>query len=239
MVADRLTKSRLFVVRFRPGVYQLVTEIRFFAHEGMSPNFNITNSRCSLSADAPSPPRDYINGGNMRNLIPAALLLTITSFTGAAYAFCFEEAGAMYRIAPKLLRTISKGESNFNPTAVNYNTNGSYDFGLMQINSSWAPALRKMGIPWETLADPCTNVKVGAWVLAGCFNDYGYTWSAVGCYNSRTPSKRDRYAFRIARLMSEETVAFQQPRLEQRQVATSKDSLTTSPWETVFGHDPR
>ena len=85
----------------------------------------------------------------------------------------------MYRIAPKLLRTISKGESNFNPAAVNYNTNGSYDFGLMQINSSWAPALRKMGIPWETLADPCTNVKVGAWVLAQCISEYGYTWSAV------------------------------------------------------------
>jgi len=145
----------------------------------------------------------------------------------------------MYGIAPRLLWTISKGESNFNPAAVNYNTNGSYDFGLMQINSSWAPSLRKMGISWETLADPCTNVKVGAWVLAQCVRDYGYTWSAVGCYNSRTPSKRDRYAAMIARLMSREKVAFQQPRQEQKQVATANGSSDESPWEAVFGHDPR
>lgn len=63
----------------------------------------------------------------------------------------------MYGISPRLLWSISKGESNFNPLAVNHNTNGSYDFGLMQINSSWAPTLRKMGLPWESLADPALS----------------------------------------------------------------------------------
>jgi hypothetical protein len=104
----------------------------------------------------------------------------------------------------------------------------------MQINSSWAPTLRKKGIPWNTLADPCTNVKVGAWVLAQCVSDYGYTWSAVGCYNSRTPSKRDKYAARIARLMSHEPVAFQKPRQELSKVAVTEKS----PWDVVFGNDP-
>jgi soluble lytic murein transglycosylase-like protein len=167
----------------------------------------------------------------MRKLILAVLLGIIFSSNSTANAFCYEEAGAMYGIAPRLLWTISKGESNFNPIAVNYNTNGSYDFGLMQINSSWAPTLRKMGIPWETLADPCTNIKVGAWVLAQCVQDFGYTWAAVGCYNSRTPSKRDKYAAKIARLMIREPVGPQ----KQRQVTAAN----TSPWEAVFGHDPR
>ncbi|WP_241426286.1 lytic transglycosylase domain-containing protein [Geobacter benzoatilyticus] len=175
----------------------------------------------------------------MRRLVMATLLGTVLSFSGTAGAFCFEEAGAEYGISPLLLRTISKGESNFNPVAVNYNTNGSYDFGLMQINSSWAPTLRKMGIPWEALADPCTNVKVGAWVLSQCVQDYGYTWAAVGCYNSRTPSKRNRYASRIARLMSREPVTPQQPRQEQGQVAIATGSLQDSPWEAVFGHASR
>lgn len=175
----------------------------------------------------------------MRGFILAVILGIIASTDGSANAFCYEEAGAMYGIAPRLLWTISKGESNFNPAAVNYNNNGSYDFGLMQINSSWAPTLRKMDIPWETLADPCTNVKVGAWVLAQCVQDYGYTWAAVGCYNSRTPSKRNRYASRIARLMSREPVAFQRPRQERRQVAIATGSLEDSPWEAVFGHAPR
>jgi soluble lytic murein transglycosylase-like protein len=175
----------------------------------------------------------------MRRLILALLLGTIISSTGMANAFCYEEAGAMYGIAPRLLWTISKGESNFNPAAVNYNTNGSYDFGLMQINTSWAPTLRRMGIPWEALADPCMNVKVGAWLLAQCVQDYGYTWAAVGCYNSRTPSKRNKYASRIARLMSREPVTSQQPRQEQRQVAIATGSLVDSPWDAVFGHASR
>ena len=170
-----------------------------------------------------------------RMILGLILLSALCSF-GTAHAFCFEEAGAMYGIAPKLLWTISKGESNFNPAAVNFNTNGSYDFGLMQINSSWAPILRKMGISWESLADPCTNVKVGAWVLARCVRDYGYTWAAVGCYNSRTPAKRDRYAARIARLMSREQAAVREPSQVWRLVAPAN---LESPWEAVFGHDPR
>ena len=175
----------------------------------------------------------------MRGFILAVLLGITVSSNDTANAFCYEEAGAIYGIAPRLLWTISKGESNFNPAAVNYNTNGSYDFGLMQINSSWAPTLRKMGIPWEALADPCMNVKVGAWVLAQCVHDYGYTWAAVGCYNSRTPSKRNRYASRIARMMSQEPVAFQLPRQEQRPVAIASGPLEDSPWDAVFGHAPR
>ena len=166
-----------------------------------------------------------------------SLLLGITvASSGTAEAFCFDEAGTMYGISPLLLRIISKGESNFNPVALNYNANGSYDFGLMQINSSWAPTLKKMGISWNTLADPCTNVKVGAWVLAQCVSDYGYTWPAVGCYNSRTPSKRDRYASRIARLIDKQ-ISLQQP--QQEKVTTANRSLKESPWEAIFGHAPR
>lgn len=100
----------------------------------------------------------------MRQIIPKLIILAALCSCGTAHAFCFEEAGTMYGIAPRLLWSICKGESNFNPAAVNYNSNGSYDFGLMQINSSWAPTLRKKGISWEALADPCTNVKVGAWL---------------------------------------------------------------------------
>ena len=151
----------------------------------------------------------------------------------AALGFCFDEAGIRYGISPHLLYAISKGESSFNPIAINYNTNGSYDFGLMQINSSWEPTLRRMGISWDSLADPCTNVMVGAWVLSHCIRDYGYTWSAVGCYNSRTPSKRDRYAARIARIVDRE-LAYQPNVPSSEQVAAI--THMTSPWEEVFAN---
>jgi soluble lytic murein transglycosylase-like protein len=174
----------------------------------------------------------------MRKTITALLMGIIVGSGGTANAFCFDEAGARYGISPHLLRAICKGESDFNSVALNYNTNGTYDYGLMQINSSWAPILRKMGLPWSTLADPCTNVKVGAWVLAQCVRDYGYTWEAVGCYNSRTPSKRDRYAARIARLLNREA-APRQPRQEPEQVAAVTVTAPETPWEEVFGHASR
>ena len=159
------------------------------------------------------------------------LLLEISAVSARpADAFCYEEAGNRYGISPNLLYAISKGESSFNPIAINYNTNGSYDYGLMQINSSWEPTLRKLGIPWGTLADPCTNVMVGAWVLSQCIRDYGYTWPAVGCYNSRTPSKRDRYAAKIARIVRQE-----QPHQRVEQIAAITDTSKVIPWEEAFG----
>lgn len=160
------------------------------------------------------------------------LLLGIFAVSiNSADAFCYEDAGNRYGISPNLLYAISKGESSFNPLAINYNTNGSYDYGLMQINSSWEPTLRKIGIPWETLADPCTNVMVGAWVLSQCIRDYGYTWPAVGCYNSRTPSKRDRYAARIARIVKQQLP----PHQRIKQVAAISVPPNMTPWEEAFG----
>jgi len=161
------------------------------------------------------------------------LLLGMSAVTTRpADAFCYEEAGNRYGISPHLIYAISKGESSFNPLAINYNANGTYDYGLMQINSSWEPALRKLGISWNNLADPCTNVMVGAWVLSQCIQDYGYTWPAVGCYNSRTPSKRDRYAARVARIVRHEL-----SRPQPVQVASAINVVT--PWEEAFGREPR
>jgi len=160
------------------------------------------------------------------------LLCISVGSSNPASAFCFEEAGNRYGISPQLLYAISKGESSFNPLAINYNTNGTYDYGLMQINSSWEPALRRLGISWNYLADPCTNVMVGAWVLSQCIQDYGYTWPAVGCYNSRTPSKRDRYAARVARIIKHE-----QSRPQSVQVASANNFAT--PWEEAFGREHR
>ncbi|MCM0080999.1 lytic transglycosylase domain-containing protein [Geomonas sp. Red32] len=123
-----------------------------------------------------------------------ATLLTV-GITTQGYCFCFDEAGAEYGINPQILRAIAKVESNFNPTAVNRNANGTFDFGLMQINSSWASVLGKKR--WNNLGDACFNTKTGAWILAMCISKYGYNWKAIGCYNSQTPQKRDVYARKV------------------------------------------
>ncbi|GAM09437.1 protein IpgF [Geobacter sp. OR-1] len=102
-----------------------------------------------------------------------------------------------YEINPQILRAIAQVESRFNPRAVNWNSNGSYDFGVMQINSSWGHTYGEKW--WSTLGDPCTNIKAGAMILAACMKKYGYSWEAIGCYNSQTPGKRNKYAITVFR----------------------------------------
>ncbi|TWJ32543.1 transglycosylase-like protein with SLT domain [Geobacter argillaceus] len=131
----------------------------------------------------------------IRCLGVTALLLHL--LVADSSAFCFEEAGSLYGINPLILRAIAKVESNFNPGALHRNTNGTYDFGLMQINSSWAPILGRER--WNLLGDACYNTMTGSWILATCMSKYGYTWKAIGCYNSQTPERRDRYAQMVFR----------------------------------------
>jgi len=112
-----------------------------------------------------------------------------------ACPFCFEEAGKMYGINPLILRSIARVESNFAPDAINKNSNGTCDIGLMQINTIWRPVLGEQR--WQHLGDPCYNSKTGAWILATCINRYGYNWKAIGCYNSQTPEKSETYARKV------------------------------------------
>ena len=114
---------------------------------------------------------------------------------------CFISAGRTYDISPNLLWAIAKVESNFNHGAVNYNKNGSYDYGIMQINSCWYKDLGHDR--WMMLADPCYSIYVGAWILKQCISKHGYTWEAVGCYNASSKHKRNKYAWTVYRVLKE------------------------------------
>lgn len=110
---------------------------------------------------------------------------------------CWDQAAAYHNVDPWLLMSIAKVESGFNPSAFNGNRNGSYDLGMMQINSSWFPRLKKMGITQEMLKDACTSTYVGAWILSHNIKQYGYTWRAIGAYNSPKVSIGYKYARKV------------------------------------------
>lgn len=110
---------------------------------------------------------------------------------------CWEEIGHKYGIDPRLLYAIARTESAMKPTAYNRNSNGSYDLGLMQINSSWLPRLKSYGISERQLYEPCVNIEVGAWILANNFSHMGNHWQAVGAYNSTKPLLRWKYASKV------------------------------------------
>jgi len=125
----------------------------------------------------------------------AALLLACLASNPARA--CWHDVASWYGVNVHLLYAIAKTESNLNPNAMNRNKNGSYDIGMMQINSSWLPTLRKHGISEEQLKDPCISLQVGAWILAQNMARMGTTWEAVGAYNARTPALRIKYAHKV------------------------------------------
>lgn len=111
----------------------------------------------------------------------------------------------MYRVDEGLLRSIAWVESHQSADAVNINSNGTRDVGVMQINSTHLKELSKYSITEKDLHDPCVNVKVGAWILANSIRTHGNTWRAVGAYNaSAAGAERNRkiYAAKVKSAMN-------------------------------------
>ncbi len=151
----------------------------------------------------------------------AGLLAIAPALGQAVPAHCFEQAAARYGVDAGLLRAVAATESDMNPRAVNAThaeRTRTVDIGLMQINTRWLSQLARYGIQQEHLFDPCTNVAVGAWILAGEFARRGATWDAVGAYNAgcsqlkgeACTAARSRYAWRVYRRLQAGVLAPQE-----------------------------
>lgn len=110
---------------------------------------------------------------------------------------CWREAAQYHGVDVWLLYSIAWVESRMNPKSIGRNRNGSMDLGLMQINTIWLAELRKYGIRREQLMDGCASIYIGAWIMSKNFKTYGYTWRAIGAYNSGTPSIGYKYAQKV------------------------------------------
>jgi soluble lytic murein transglycosylase-like protein len=174
----------------------------------------------------------------MRNLQNAGLLLLLCA---PAYACaCWDDAAERYRVPAQLLIAIARVESNLNPHAINrshFHRTGSYDIGLMQINSSNLRSLAQYGIREHDLMDACTNIHIGAWLLAHSFEQYGTTWDGVGAYNAACTQlkgasclrARSRYAWLVYRNLPS-------MRSELSEIATATATLPSKVAGTGAGH---
>lgn len=146
--------------------------------------------------------------------LAALLRLLMPLFAGFPQAAwpCWEQAAERHGVAAELLHAIARAESNLDPLAINrahLTRTRTYDIGLMQINSSHLPLLARHGIQERQLFEPCTNIEVGAWLLADAFARHGMSWQAVGAYNAscsqlkgeQCAAARSRYAWRVFRNM--------------------------------------
>ncbi|MEI7844148.1 MAG: lytic transglycosylase domain-containing protein [Gallionellaceae bacterium] len=131
----------------------------------------------------------------------AVLILTLLFIANISFAAdvkaCFASASEKYSIDQTLLIAIAKAESSLKSNVVGPpNQDGSSDYGMMQINSSHLPLLRKAGFTKQDLFNPCVNIHIGAYILSKFIKKHGNTWRAVGAYNAG--SKADREAARAS-----------------------------------------
>lgn len=121
---------------------------------------------------------------------------------------CVYQSAKKYELPSSLLLAVIKTEGGRNGLAVK-NKNGSYDLGIMQINTIHLPALKKMGINRATLlSNGCVNIDVGAWMLRSHFpakpelTNRDKWWGYVGNYHSKTVSYNLAYQKRVWKNLS-------------------------------------
>jgi len=112
---------------------------------------------------------------------------------------CVAEVSRRYQIPPHLLGGVMAQERGSLGQA-NPNKNGTWDFGPMQVNSTWLKSLAPYGITEQRLKyDGCANLAVGAWIIRyEQGRAKGDVWQAVGHYHSHHPALAEDYRQKIA-----------------------------------------
>ena len=117
----------------------------------------------------------------MAHVFKRVVWLGAMFITQNVFAHCYKEAGSRYGIDPLMLKAIAITESSVRPNIESL----TQEIGLMGINRSWLPILSKRyGLSEQDVWQPCTNVQVGAWILASNYRQFGKNWNAVGAYNA-------------------------------------------------------
>jgi len=112
---------------------------------------------------------------------------------------CVAEVSRRYQIPVHLLGGVMAQEQGSLGKA-SPNKNGTWDFGPMQVNSTWLKSLAPYGITEHHLKfDGCANLAVGAWIIRyEQGRAKGDVWQAVGHYHSHNPALAGDYRKKIA-----------------------------------------
>lgn len=110
---------------------------------------------------------------------------------------CINKAAVTYHVPATMIVSILKIEGGKKGMA-SRNSDGSYDYGPMQINSCWIKTIEKYGYTAHDIRfNPCANVMVGAWILATNIANSEELWRGVGNYHSHTPAFNQKYRYKV------------------------------------------
>lgn len=113
---------------------------------------------------------------------------------------CSIQAANHYHIPPLVLLAVAEQEGG-KPGQKVRNSNGTYDYGVMQINTVSLADLQHFGInEHHVLATGCYPYYLAAWRIAGHLqNDQGDIWQRAANYHSRTPFHNRIYRSNLIR----------------------------------------
>ena len=124
-------------------------------------------------------------------------------------AQCIVWASNSYDVPTEVMLGIMYVEGGRVGQAVGPNTNGTYDLGLMQVNSLWVPQLAKLWHTDYTTAynsvrdGGCENVYVGAWILKQSIVAAGNLYNGIAYYHSATKGLGEDYARKVVVTMKQ------------------------------------
>lgn len=107
---------------------------------------------------------------------------------------CINRAAIFYKVPATIIISVLRQEGGKNGDAIK-NKNGTYDYGVMQINSIWLPKISVYGYTKEDVQyNACKNISVGTWILSQSIAEGKNVWSGVGNYHSHTPKRNYKYS---------------------------------------------
>jgi hypothetical protein len=110
---------------------------------------------------------------------------------------CINQAAVTYHVPAALIISVL-GVEGGKVGMAKLNTNGTYDYGPMQINTIWLDKIKPYGYTQQQIQyDACSNVMVGTWILGRNIASSPDLWRGIGGYHSyTTPLNRD-YQYKV------------------------------------------
>jgi len=109
------------------------------------------------------------------------------------FNYAFKKASKKHKVPIDYIKAVILVENTkMDKKAIRKNKNGTKDYGLGQINTIWMTAkeTRKLNLTPSRLMNPEVNIDTVAYLLSLHIKKRGLNYNAIGCYHSKTPSKK-------------------------------------------------